>query len=79
MRLPSWLSFWRSASSRVPSRRRRRRRPCLEQLEDRMVPSTLTVLNNHDGGTGSLRDTLATAKGGDTIVFDPSLDRKSVV
>jgi hypothetical protein len=42
-------------------------------LEDRTVLSTLTVLNNADSGAGSLRDTLAAAQSGDTIVFDPSL------
>jgi hypothetical protein len=37
------------------------------------LPSTLTVLNTADSGPGSLRDTIAAAKNGDTIVFDPSL------
>src|SRR6478735_307667 len=44
-------------------------RPRLEILEDRTALSTLTVLNNHDSGAGSLRDTIAHAKDGDTIVF----------
>ena len=48
--------------------------PCrLELLEDRSVPSTLTVLNNSDAGAGSLRATIAAAHSGDTIVFDSSL------
>jgi hypothetical protein len=47
-------------------------------LEDRAVPSTLTVLNNADSGAGSLRDTLAAAQSGDTIVFDPSLMNETI-
>src|SRR6266478_7088651 len=35
--------------------------PRLESLEDRSLPSTLTVLNNADSGPGSLRDTIAVA------------------
>jgi hypothetical protein len=42
-------------------------------LEARTVLSTLTVLNNLDHGAGSLRDTMATASSGDSIVFDPSV------
>jgi hypothetical protein len=52
--------------------------PRLEGLEDRTVPSTLTVLNNHDGGAGSLRDTIARARDGDTIVFDPGLSGQTI-
>lgn len=33
----------------------------------------LTVLNNNDSGAGSLRDLIASATGGDTIVFDASM------
>jgi hypothetical protein len=47
--------------------------PRLEPLEGRDVPSTLTVLNNHDSGAGSLRHAIAHAQDGDTIVFDPGL------
>jgi hypothetical protein len=47
--------------------------PQLIQLEDRTVLSMLTVLNNADIGAGSLRDTIASAHSGDTVVFDPSL------
>src|ERR1700724_2385418 len=54
---------------RRPQQRPRAARLCCEQLEDRMVPSTLTVLNNADSGSGSLRNTLAAAHNGDTIVF----------
>jgi hypothetical protein len=48
-------------------------RPQLEALEDRCVPSTLTVTNNLDSGPGSLRAEIAAANSGDTVVFDPSL------
>src|SRR5262249_32766226 len=47
--------------------------PALEALEDRTVPSTLTVTNLFDDGDGSLRDQIAAAASGDTIVFDGSL------
>src|ERR1051326_1814014 len=47
--------------------------PALEVLEDRTVPTTLTVQSNLDNGVGTLRDTLAAAQSGDTIVFAPSV------
>ena len=56
----------------------RRFRPRLEALEDRWMPSTLTVTNNLDSGAGSLRADIAAAKSGDTIVFAPSLDGKTI-
>jgi hypothetical protein len=52
--------------------------PQLEKLEDRSLPSTLTVLNNLDSGAGSLRDTIKAAKNGDTIVFAPSLNSQTI-
>src|SRR5262249_2119571 len=52
--------------------------PRLEALEDRVVPSTLTVTNTNDKGPGSLRATITSANSGDTIVFDPSLDGQTV-
>jgi hypothetical protein len=52
--------------------------PRLEALEDRTLPSTLTVLNNFDSGAGSLRDAIADAKDGDTIVFAPSLNGQTI-
>src|SRR5262249_27603301 len=61
------------ASRREPHPRRPRLVPRLEGLEDRTVPSTLTVLNNLDHGAGSLRDTIAAAHRGDTIVFPRSV------
>jgi hypothetical protein len=45
-------------------------RPLLEALEDRWVPSTLTVTNTLDSGAGSLRADVAAATSGDTIVFN---------
>jgi hypothetical protein len=48
-------------------------RPALEGLEDRTVPSTLTVTNLNDSGVGSLRYELAQAEGGDCVVFAPRL------
>jgi hypothetical protein len=55
-------------------RKRHAYRPRLQALEDRWLLSTLTVLNNHDSGPGSLRAEIAAAKSGDTIVFDHSLN-----
>src|SRR6266849_2354323 len=52
--------------------------PRLENLEDRTVPSTLTVLNNLDSGAGSLRDTIGHAKNGDKIVFAASLNGQTI-
>jgi hypothetical protein len=53
-------------------------RPRLEGLEDRTALSTLTVLNVLDKGAGSLRDTITSAKSGDTIVFAPNLERQTI-
>jgi hypothetical protein len=47
--------------------------PRLEALEDRSLPSTLTVTNLADAGHGSLRGQLAAASPGDTIVFKRGL------
>jgi predicted outer membrane repeat protein len=48
-------------------------RPRLEALEDRWLPSTLTVTNTNDSGSGSLRAEISAAHSGDTIVFSPKL------
>src|SRR5258708_34647655 len=53
-------------------------RPTLEALEQRWVPSTVTVRNNLDSGAGSLRAEIAAAHNGDTIVFAPSLDGQTI-
>jgi hypothetical protein len=51
-------------------------------LEDRWVPSTLTVTNTLDSGAGSLRAAIANAsnapKTSDTIVFAPSLNGQTI-
>ncbi len=81
MWFPSLLPFpqW---SGRHPTRHRNsappRFVPRLELLEDRIVPSTLTVLNNFDSGVGSLRDTIAAATSGDTIDFASALKNKTI-
>src|SRR5467141_3269886 len=61
-----------------PAYRKRSFVPWLESLEDRTVPSTLTVTNNFDSGAGSLRDTIKAAKSGDTIVFASSLNGQTI-
>jgi hypothetical protein len=53
-------------------------RPRLEALENRCLPSTLTVLNTNDSGPGSLRGEIAAAQNGDTIVFDPGLAGQTI-
>src|SRR6516225_8223049 len=57
------------------------RRPAflrIEWLEDRLVPSTLTVLNNADSGPGSLRAAIGAAVNGDTIVFSNHLRGQTI-
>jgi PEP-CTERM motif len=53
-------------------------RPTLEALEERLLFSTLTVLNNFDGGAGSLRAEIAAAHNGDTIRFATSMVGKTI-
>jgi hypothetical protein len=53
-------------------------RPRLEALEDRWMPSILTVSNNLSSGTGSLQAEIAAAKSGDTIVFAPNMDGQTI-
>src|SRR5262249_13833371 len=53
-------------------------RPRLEALEDRWLPSILTVLNNLDSGPGSLRAAIAAASSGDTINFANSLKGQTI-
>src|SRR5262249_51883596 len=91
MLLASWfhrLKF-RPEGSRAGRGRRRtppQKRPArsslcghrLDFLEDRSVPSTLTVLNNFDSGAGSLRDAIAAAHNGDTVVFASSLAGQTI-
>src|ERR1019366_72744 len=72
--LVMWFNFSRKTRSTDGNRSRRPTfRPTLETLEDRWVPSTLTVRNNLDSGAVSLRAEIAAARSNDTIVFAPSL------
>src|SRR5262249_30412302 len=82
--LLAWLKPG-SGSTRRGRRYQPARRPSfvprLETLEDRTVPSTLTVTNNLDtgvAGDGSLRGEIAAAQSGDTIVFDTSLQGQTI-
>ena len=68
---PSSPRVVRSTSRRAP--RPSRTRLHVEPLEDRTVPSTLTVTNLNDSGDGSLRFELAQAQAGDTVDFDSGL------
>ncbi len=75
--LPRWTKLTTRNSRRNPApapRRPLRVHLKVEDLEDRAVPSTLTVTNLSDTGTGSLRAAIAQAQNGDTITFSPSLD-----
>src|SRR5439155_2002571 len=70
--------FLRRNWSKRPAGRRPSFVPRLENLEDRTVPSTLTVTNNHDAGAGSLRAAIAGAHDGDTIVFAAGLNGQTI-
>src|SRR5690349_21449693 len=72
------LLFSRGSRNKQPLRQRRSFRPRLETLEARLNLSTLTVLNNHDSGAGSLRDVIGHAKDGDTIAFASSLNGQTI-
>src|SRR5262249_2997269 len=86
----SWFRGWKSDSERIEASHARRRAgaqraarrhsfvPRLEFLEDRSLPSTLTVSNALDSGAGSLRGQIAAAKSGDAIVFAASLKNKTI-
>jgi hypothetical protein len=76
MPLFSWLH--KPLTTRPRARRTSQFRPYLETLEDRTVPSTLTVTNNLDSGAGSLRAEIAAAQPGDTINFAPSLNGQTI-
>src|SRR5262245_34162841 len=54
-------------------------RPRLEALEERWLPSTLTVTNFlDDGSAGTLRAAIAGAQSGNTIVFDSALSGQTI-
>ena len=73
----SLKSHFACAPARSTGRRASRRqgaRLLLEALEDRLVPSTITVQNLNDSGPGSLRQAILDANanpGEDVIRFDP--------
>src|SRR5262249_41705365 len=52
--------------------------PVVEALEDRTVPSTVTVMNTNDAGAGSLRDALLNSGTGDTVQFAPALAGQTI-
>jgi hypothetical protein len=75
MRLPTALWSRPNKSRRSPAERKQpgRRALFLEQLEDRRVLSTFTVINTDDSGAGSLRQAILDANtqaGADSIQFD---------
>jgi fibronectin-binding autotransporter adhesin len=81
------VQLFSSLSKRLTGQSQTRRtptprfRPRLEALDDRLVPSTLTVTNNLDtgvAGDGSLRGAIAAARSGDTIIFNPSLSGQTI-
>src|SRR5262245_4258246 len=80
------LRFLQADSQGTPRQRRRCQGrplrphcvPRLEALEDRTVLSTLTVVNNLDQGSGSLRQAILDAHSGDTIDFARSLQGQTI-
>ena len=73
-----WLRWRQRATGSGKTARRPSFVPRLLVLEDRSLPSTLTVLNNLDSGAGSLRDLLAGAHPGDMIQFDHHLAGQTI-
>ncbi len=61
-----------------PPTAKRRFLPWLDQMENRTLLSTLTVMNNHDSGAGSLRADIAAATSGDTIAFADGLRGQTI-
>jgi hypothetical protein len=83
MSFTHWLSNYLGLSPRPASRGntlavRPTLRPTLEALEDRWLPSTLTVSNNSDHDPGSLRAEIAASQLNDSIVFAPSLNGQTI-
>src|SRR5262245_34764371 len=68
-----WSRAGQGRRTRAALRQRTASGLCLEALEDRALPSVLTVLNNLDGGPNSLRGEIAAASSGDEIVFAKSV------
>ena len=71
------LRQWFQKMAASPRRGRPARRPnrrtllCLEDLEGRCVPSTVTTLS--DAGAGSLRQAILDTPAGGTVDFQPGL------
>src|ERR1700678_355853 len=61
------------SESKSPGPTRRARQALLEALEPRQLLSTDVVTNLNDSGSGSLRQTIASASAGDTIEFASNL------
>jgi hypothetical protein len=61
-----------------PARRQATFRPRLEALEDRWLPSTLTVTSPKDHGPGTLRAEITAASAGDVIVFGRKMDGQTI-
>jgi predicted outer membrane repeat protein len=62
----------------TPAARRNSYRPKLLTLEDRSLPSVLTVTTTADSGAGSLRSEVAAAQSGDTVEFASSLKGQTI-
>src|SRR5436190_12139551 len=62
MLLNPWRRWLRDWQDRTSARgHRRTSRPRLEQLEDRCLPSTFTVVNTNNGGAGSFSQAILDA------------------
>src|SRR5262245_23430798 len=78
MSVSSYLAKLLRRSGRLEQasvRKPRRSRLALEALEDRQLPSILTVTSPADDGPGTLRQAIDRANDGDTIQFSPDLGR----
>ena len=83
----TWFSWSKTARRKRTVRPRNpfepaRFLPLVEELESRMVPSTVstrTVTNTNDSGPGSLRDAILSSHAGDTIKFASSLSGKTIM
>jgi len=81
----SWVTFLQTCLGRISRERTNRQfrevRLLVEALEDRTVPSVLTVSNTHDtdvAGDGSLRGEILAAQNGDMIQFSSTLKGKTI-